>query len=314
MTQGPKGYSESQIDAARRDAARLGYGDPEPETTALAISPPNRGAVEAPELAEHADAIRMLGNRAISDVIEIGKRLCRCKELCGHGNWLPWLKREFEWHPSTAEKYMQLFRRMRDDPRLRKFSPGADYGDLVIDIKALMAFAEPKTPDKVIEAVEARAAAGEKLSIADVKEEVAKAKSAEVRDDITELAEKAGVTRTDILKVKEALEERRAKRARPVPVQTEEEAETPAHDTDELADLIRRYNEADDKIGDGQPYERIAPERMRAYALMSEVAVEAIRLVGLYLEKYNDLVAAYNELIDRHGEAVVFKRKIVIAQ
>jgi hypothetical protein len=40
-------------------------------------------------LEEHVAEIRRLGQRAVNDVIEIGRRLIECKKLVGHGNWLP---------------------------------------------------------------------------------------------------------------------------------------------------------------------------------------------------------------------------------
>jgi hypothetical protein len=55
-----------------------------------------------PIVAEHAEAIRSLGRRVVADVIEIGRRLTECKKLLGHGNWLPWLDREFGWSEDTA--------------------------------------------------------------------------------------------------------------------------------------------------------------------------------------------------------------------
>src|SRR5262249_51951563 len=59
--------------------------------------------LDNPILIEHADAIRQLGKRVVSDVVEIGRRLTEAKEIAGHGNWLSWLEREFGWSPSTAE-------------------------------------------------------------------------------------------------------------------------------------------------------------------------------------------------------------------
>ena len=38
-------------------------------------------------LAEDAKAIRKLGKSTIKNLIEIGRRLTRDKELVGHGNW-----------------------------------------------------------------------------------------------------------------------------------------------------------------------------------------------------------------------------------
>ena len=53
-------------------------------------------------LAEHAAEIRRLGKRVVADVVEIGRHLSECKAICGHGNWLPWLEREFGWTDDTA--------------------------------------------------------------------------------------------------------------------------------------------------------------------------------------------------------------------
>jgi len=33
--------------------------------------------------------------RPIRDIIEIGRRLTDAKAIAGHGNWLPWLEKEF---------------------------------------------------------------------------------------------------------------------------------------------------------------------------------------------------------------------------
>src|SRR5262245_17802923 len=59
-------------------------------------------------LAENAEEIRKLGKRAGADVIEIGRRLTEMKKICGHGNWLPWLQREFGWTNRQALNYMRV--------------------------------------------------------------------------------------------------------------------------------------------------------------------------------------------------------------
>ena len=38
---------------------------------------------------------------------QCGHRLFARKKALGHGNWLPWLEREFGWSDSTALRYMQ---------------------------------------------------------------------------------------------------------------------------------------------------------------------------------------------------------------
>jgi hypothetical protein len=64
---------------------------------------------EQKRLSDHAAAIKKLGKRVAADVVEIGKRLTECKKLAGHGNWLPWLEREFGWSDETARKFMRAY-------------------------------------------------------------------------------------------------------------------------------------------------------------------------------------------------------------
>jgi DUF3102 family protein len=61
-------------------------------------------------LAILTDTINALRKRAGEDIIEIGCRLIEAKAIAGHGNWLPWLEREFGWTDKTAENYMNVFR------------------------------------------------------------------------------------------------------------------------------------------------------------------------------------------------------------
>ena len=74
---------------------------------------PRELAVAAKErervLAQNAQEIRKLGKRASADVIEIGRRLTEMKKLCGHGNWLPWLEREFGWTDRHALNYTRAY-------------------------------------------------------------------------------------------------------------------------------------------------------------------------------------------------------------
>ena len=41
-------------------------------------------------------------------MIEIGRRLTEMKKICGHGNWLQWLQREFGWTDRQALNYMRV--------------------------------------------------------------------------------------------------------------------------------------------------------------------------------------------------------------
>jgi hypothetical protein len=132
----------------------------------------------APKLAEHAEVIRTLGKRAVRDIIEIGRRLVDAKKIAGHGNWLPWLEREFSWSSSTAGKYMNVYRMFQH--RLSGKYVGAT--DLTIDIEALKTLAAPTTPDDVRDEAEQRADRGEHLSAADVQQMIDEARAMQERE------------------------------------------------------------------------------------------------------------------------------------
>lgn len=100
-------------------------------------------------LAQHAEVIRALGKRVVHDVIEIGRRLTDAKARCGHGNWLPWLEREFGWSDSTALRYIQA----------HQFATDKSVTVTDLSLKSLYLLAAPSTPeaarDEVIERSEA---------------------------------------------------------------------------------------------------------------------------------------------------------------
>lgn len=68
-------------------------------------------------LAQHAAAIRTIGKRVVADIIEIGGRLNECKRIVGHGNWLPWLDREFGWTENTARNFIRVMRWRNPNPQ-----------------------------------------------------------------------------------------------------------------------------------------------------------------------------------------------------
>src|SRR6516225_1797036 len=110
-------------------------------------------------LSEHAAEIRALGKRALADLIEIGRLLTECKRICGHGNWLPWLEREFGWTEMTATRFINVYDMSKSNKLL----------DLELPISALYLLAAPSTPEAAkIEIVE-RAQAGEPLPVAEIK-------------------------------------------------------------------------------------------------------------------------------------------------
>ena len=127
------------------------------------------GNLDNPLLAEHADTIRAIGKRVVSDVNEIGRRLKECKKLLGHGNWLPWLKREFGWTNKTAENFI----RVHDLAQKAKIE---NFSNLSLPVSGLYLLAAPSTPAEAREEIIERAGGGEKVSIAEIKKTITKTK------------------------------------------------------------------------------------------------------------------------------------------
>jgi hypothetical protein len=125
--------------------------------------------IDNPLLAEHADAIRSLGKRVIADVIEIGRRLTEAKKLAGRGNWLLWLEREFGWTDKTAENFVNVYK-LSQQAKIENFS------DLSLPVSGLYLLAAPSTPKEARDEIIDRAEAGEKVSVAEIKETIAEAK------------------------------------------------------------------------------------------------------------------------------------------
>lgn len=119
-------------------------------------------------LAEHAAAIRALGKRVIADVIEIGRRLTDAKAIAGHGNWLPWLEREFGWSEKTAERFMSVH--MLGG----KFD---NLSNMTLPVSGLYLLAAPSTPEEARDAIIDRAQAGEPVSVAEIKRTIDTAKN-----------------------------------------------------------------------------------------------------------------------------------------
>src|SRR5262245_28324036 len=90
-----------------------------------------------PVLAEHAGIIKALGKRIVDDVVEIGERLSECKRICGHGNWLAWLDREFGWTDKTAENFINVFKLSA------KFQ---NFSNLDLPLSGIYLLAAPSTP------------------------------------------------------------------------------------------------------------------------------------------------------------------------
>jgi N6-adenosine-specific RNA methylase IME4 len=114
---------------------------------------------DAEFLREAADRIRTRMSRTVQDIIEIGRDLAKVQERIGHGNFLPWIEREFGMSDQTAYRFIHVATNMGDQiPHGVEFQPAVLY-----------ALAAPSTPVSVRTEIIERTAAGETVTVEDVR-------------------------------------------------------------------------------------------------------------------------------------------------
>lgn len=97
--------------------------------------------------------------RSVADIVEIGKELTTIKNQLPHGQFLPWIAAEFEMSKDTAQNFMNVWDRFGKNGIIPNLRP-----------TVLYELSAPSTPDSVIEQAVEAAAAGDKVTIADVKD------------------------------------------------------------------------------------------------------------------------------------------------
>jgi Protein of unknown function (DUF3102) len=120
-------------------------------------------AAAEPLLAEHVNAIRVLGRRMMADALEIGRRLGECRRYVRH-DWIGWLDRELGLSDRQALNFIRIHELAA--------SRSENFSDLDLPVSGLYLLARPSTPDAVRDDVIGRAAAGETISFAEIKREV----------------------------------------------------------------------------------------------------------------------------------------------
>jgi hypothetical protein len=119
-------------------------------------------------LNEHADAIRACARRTVHDIIEIGRHLAEAKKMVGHGNFLPWIEREFAWSEDTAERLIAVYALQRQIPHVAELS---------LPFSGLYLLAAPSTPPEAVEVIVAKAEDGERVNVAEIKATITEAKA-----------------------------------------------------------------------------------------------------------------------------------------
>jgi hypothetical protein len=110
-------------------------------------------------LHEAADRLRLRLSRTAEDIIEIGRELIAVKDRVGHGNFLPWIDREFSMTEKSAERFMSVAKRF------------GGKSDTVSKLPATVLYelAAPNTTEGVRTEIVDRAESGERISVADIR-------------------------------------------------------------------------------------------------------------------------------------------------
>jgi hypothetical protein len=217
-------------------------------------------------LAEHANAIRKLGKRIVTDVIEIGRRLVDCRDHhLKHGEWLPWLQKEFGWTEQTALNFI----------RVHEQSKSKNFLDLNLPVSSLYLLAAPSTREAARNEIAERAKGGEVIRIADVKRTIkkhgdaAKAPKPAANDaDAAKVPDAAGGNHTDATAAAEA---RKAQYAALDDTTTPTSSPRPQSREEGVADILEAF----------QPSER--KEQLEADARYAATLVEQSAEIASWL-------------------------------
>jgi Protein of unknown function (DUF3102) len=121
-------------------ALKFGGAQEEREVDAVERNPLQGSLPDAEALTRNADSIRSLQRRFIGDAIEIGRLLSDSKRRLSHGEWLPWLAREFSWSERTARNFISAYEFVR--------VKSAKISDLRLGVSSLYLLAAPSTPEE----------------------------------------------------------------------------------------------------------------------------------------------------------------------
>lgn len=96
--------------------------------------------------------------RTVATVIENGRDLLEVKNALGHGLFTEWLAQTFPFTARTAQRWMNAAEQYGAKSEVTS----------VLKSEVLLLLAAPSTPEDVREEIEARATAGEKISVSEV--------------------------------------------------------------------------------------------------------------------------------------------------
>lgn len=120
---------------------------------------------------QRTSEIKSLIRQTAEDIIDIGQKLIEVKKELAHGQFINWLKAEFNWSRSTATKFMQVAKQFK----------GVNFTHLEIAASALYLMTAASTSELAREEALERAAQGEFISYTEAKTIIARHKAANLK-------------------------------------------------------------------------------------------------------------------------------------
>lgn len=190
---------------------------------------------DAAETRAAAERIRVRMKRTAEDIVAIGQDLIAIKQRLPHGAFGRWLDAEFGMTDRTARMFINVADRFGKTELSSDFSP-----------KVLCLLAAPSTDDTVIEQAQAKAEAGDKVTIADVERWKDETRAALEQADLALAERDEAIERVTALQDSITLKEREAyERARAELEAQVKAATTRANEADAAATAARaRVEEA----------------------------------------------------------------------
>lgn len=144
------------MNARFRSALPSGIGEQPQQVIAEPFDYTPLPAELAQQVQTAAQRIQNLVQRALTDLLVIGKELLAIKDALPHGHFGPWLRAEFNWTERTARRLMAVAER---------FGPKTDtMSDLPIEATAAYLLASPSAPGEAVAVAIKRAQWGERIT------------------------------------------------------------------------------------------------------------------------------------------------------
>ena len=120
---------------------------------------------------ESARSIKIYLRRVAEDIWKIGQQLVHVRSCLQHGQFVAWLKAEFDWTPRTAYNFINVYETFHDFENFSKIDVAAS---------ALYLLASPSTSQDVRDAFLKRALSGEKITHRNVQKAIKASKKMDV--------------------------------------------------------------------------------------------------------------------------------------